>query len=184
MGSVLEVSGLTAGYERGRDVLRGVSFGIDDGDVLTVVGPNGSGKTTLLKAILGLVPIGSGNIKVLGAKGPLKGSSTGRGIAYIPQRLEPDRTFPLSVREFLLLGAERADQGAHINLLDLGPLLDRKMGELSGGQMQRALLAYAIARRPRLLLMDEPTSWVDAKGADCVLCVMEELKREKSPWWS
>jgi zinc transport system ATP-binding protein len=63
-------------------------------------------------------------------------------------------------------------------MLELQALMDKKVGDLSGGQMQRAMLAYAITKEPRLLIMDEPTSWVDVKGADCFLCIMEEFKKK------
>lgn len=170
---VLSVQDLHVSYGA-REVIKSVSFTICEGQVLAVAGPNGAGKTTLVRAILGLMPVTSGTIKL---DAPAHRDPEAR-VAYIPQRLEVDRTFPISLKE--MLGLSVADLGQmqrYVNLLDLGGLLDRMVGELSGGQMQRALLAYAALKEPSLLVMDEPTSWVDARGADCILCIIEEFKR-------
>jgi ABC-type Mn2+/Zn2+ transport system ATPase subunit len=173
---VLSAEDLTVGYD-GKEVLRGVSFTLSDGEVLAVIGPNGSGKTTLLRAALAITPISRGRVRVFG-KPPPGGAEAEGLIAYIPQRMEMDRTFPITLGEMLKLSTGRAPLQKYISMLELEGLLRMKVGELSGGQMQRALLAYAIAKEPRLLMMDEPTSWVDAKGADCVLCIMEEFKKK------
>ena len=78
----------------------------------------------------------------------------------------------------LALSAPKADMGKYLDLMELRPLLSRRVGELSGGQMQRALLAYAITKEPGLLVMDEPTSWVDTRGADCIICIIEEFRKK------
>ena len=171
---VLRAEGLSAGYG-GRLIVEGVSFTLRDGDVLAVVGPNGSGKTTLLRALLGMIRPEAGRVEILGRQG-LSPHDIERAVAYIPQRLEVDRTFPISLREMLDLSAPDADIERFLDFLELRPLLDTRVGDLSGGQLQRAMIAYAAAKGPRLLVMDEPTSWVDAKGADCALCIMEEFK--------
>ena len=175
-GFVIEASGLTAGYA-GREIIRDVSFGLRDGDVLAVVGPNGSGKTTLLRALLGMIRPSGGTVSLLGRSG-IRPSDIERLVAYIPQRFEIDRTFPLSLREMLSLSIKGGDYERHLDFLDLRDLLDRRVGDLSGGQLQRAMMAYAAAKDPRLLVMDEPTSWVDARGSDCALCIMEEFKKK------
>jgi ABC-type Mn2+/Zn2+ transport system ATPase subunit len=177
MSEVLRVEGLTVGYN-GKEVISGLSFSVEDGDVLAVIGPNGSGKTSLLKALLGLMPVKAGRFFIFG-KERLKAAE--RRIAYIPQRMELDRTFPISLGEMLNLhggGASTSLLNNYVDFLELRGLLSKRVGELSGGEMQRALLAYALIKEPRLLVMDEPTSWVDIKGADCVLCIMEEFKRK------
>jgi zinc transport system ATP-binding protein len=171
---VLRAEGLCAGYG-GRLIVKGVSFTLHDGDVLAVVGPNGSGKTTLLRALLGMIRPEAGRVEILGSQG-MRPQDVERTVAYIPQRLEVDRTFPISLREMLDLSAPEADVERFLDFLELRPLLDKRVGDLSGGQLQRAMMAYAAAKGPRLLVMDEPTSWVDAKGADCALCIMEEFK--------
>jgi len=172
--TVLRAEGLSAGYG-GRLIVEGVSFTLHDGDVLAVVGPNGSGKTTLIRALLGMIEPVAGRVEILGRKG-LGSRDVERAVAYIPQRMEIDRTFPISLREMLALSAPGADVERFLDFLELRPLLDSRVGDLSGGQLQRAMMAYAAAKGPRLLVMDEPTSWVDARGADCALCIMEEFK--------
>lgn len=177
MAIILSVEDISAGYNS-KPVLKGLSFTVSDGDVLAVIGPNGSGKTTLLKAILGMLPLKAGRIRFLPEGREALMAERERLIAYIPQRLEVDRTFPISLGEMLNLSLHGARLGKYVEMLELGGLLNERVGDLSGGQMQRALLAYAIVKEPRLLVMDEPTSWIDAKGADCVLCIMEEFRKK------
>jgi ABC-type Mn2+/Zn2+ transport system ATPase subunit len=174
MSEILRAEDISVGYD-GKPVIRGLSFTLNDGDVVAVLGPNGSGKTTLVRAVLSLMPLRSGRIVLFGRQ-RLSPSETERLIGYIPQRPELDRTFPISLSEMLGLSAGREAIDRYLDMLDLRGLLAKKVGDLSGGQVQRALLAYAIIKGPRLLVMDEPTSWVDARGADCVLCLMEEFK--------
>lgn len=174
MSAILRAEGIEAGYNS-KPVLRELSFTVRDGDVMAVIGPNGSGKTTLLKAILGTIPLKSGKVEFFWRQNNLDRE---RLIAYLPQRMEFDRTFPISLREMLGLGTPGANVEKYLDMLELRGLMGRRVGELSGGQMQRALLAYAISKEPELLIMDEPTSWIDVKGADCVLCIMEEFKKK------
>jgi ABC-type Mn2+/Zn2+ transport system ATPase subunit len=176
MGEILRAEGICAGWG-GTDVIRGPSFTLSQGEVLAVVGPNGSGKTTLLKAMLGLLPLRAGRLTLFGRE-RLRGAEAERLIAYIPQRLEIDRTFPISLREMLGLSVRGGDIERYLDMLELRGLLSLRVGELSGGQMQRALLAYAVIKEPALLVMDEPTSWVDARGADCILCIVEEFSKK------
>ncbi len=173
---VLRADGVTAGYGE-RAVLNGVTFALGPGEVMAVIGPNGSGKTTLLKAMLRMLPLKAGSFEYFGHK-RLAPSEAERRVAYIPQRLEFDRSFPITLREMLALSAPDADMGKYLDLLELRPLLGRRVGELSGGQMQRALLAYAVTKEPGLLVMDEPTSWVDTRGADCIICIIEEFRKK------
>lgn len=171
---ILNVQDIHVGYD-GKTVIKGLSFSVKDGDVLAVIGPNGSGKTTVLKAVLGIIPVKAGEVTLFGKEGLKKAE---RLLSYIPQRMEIDRTFPISLREMLGLSRPQTSIEKYIDMLELRELLSKKAGELSGGEMQRALLAYAIIKEPRLLIMDEPTSWVDVKGADCMLCIMEEFKKK------
>lgn len=174
MSEILRAEDISVGYD-GKPVIRGLSFTVNDGDVVAVLGPNGSGKTTLVRAVLSVMPLKSGRIVLFG-KERLRASEAERLIGYIPQRPELDRTFPISLGEMLGLSARREAVDRYVDMLGLRGLLAKKVGELSGGQMQRALLAYAVVKEPRLLVMDEPTSWVDASGADCLLCLMEEFR--------
>ena len=177
MAAVLEVRGLAASYGE-RAIFSDLTFDVAEGDVLAVVGPNGSGKTTLLRAMLGMMKPSYGSVSFLGRPLSGYGSELESMISYIPQRMDIDRTFPISLSEFLSLGPRRPQMEKYLDILDLRGLMDSRVGALSGGQMQRALLALAVLKGPRLLVMDEPTSWVDVRGADCIVCIMEEFKRQ------
>ncbi len=174
MSEVIRAENIRAGYD-GRAVLRGMSFTVYDGDVVAVLGPNGSGKTTLLRALLGIIPLREGKVMLFG-KERLGESEWESSVSYIPQRVELDRTFPITVQEMLALSKRGPEADRYIGMLELRGLLNKKVGDLSGGQMQRVLLAYALIKGPGLLIMDEPTSWVDARGASCILCIIDELK--------
>jgi|GEM_PF-1825899 len=177
MKEVIAADNISAGYD-GRRVIEGLSFTANGGNVVAVLGPNGSGKTTLLKALLGMIPLKEGSVRLFGQR-PGVSELEGK-IAYMPQRLEIDRTFPITLGEMLSLSKQGAlaDHRVehYIDMLEIRSHFDKKVGDLSGGQMQRALLAYALIKEPGLFIMDEPTSWVDVRGASCTLCIIEELR--------
>jgi zinc transport system ATP-binding protein len=158
----------------GQPVLRGVNLKIPRGQVVALIGPNGSGKTTLLRCLLGLQKMDSGEIRLFGEKDFRRALPR---IGYVPQRLSLERSFIVSVREFLSLRLEATrhwfwrSHKATDNLLrevmaEIGvePLLDRPMAALSGGQLQRVLIAFSLLKKPELLLLDEPTAGVDTPG--------------------
>lgn len=158
----IDVSHLTVRYGL-TTVLDKVTFSVARGEIVAIIGPNGSGKTTLLQAILGLQPY-EGVIRVNGR--PVR-ESLGK-IGYVPQRFAFDRTFPLTVGEFLRLrGAKPKHRDwrqavlAEVNLTGGEGTL---VGELSGGELQRLLIANALMAEPELLLLDEPTAGVDRAG--------------------
>lgn len=166
--TILSIRSLSVNYD-GMKALEGVDLDIYDDDFIGVIGPNGGGKTTLVKAIMGAVPY-SGTISVA--------DELRRGnhfkIGYMPQVSQFDMSFPISIEEVVLSGLQ-ADKGffsrysradkmkAHALLEQMGisDLASRPIGEVSGGQMQRALLCRAIIAEPKLLILDEPTNFVD-----------------------
>ncbi|NTV02762.1 MAG: ABC transporter ATP-binding protein [Chlorobiaceae bacterium] len=174
--------GVTLG---GMKVLDGLSMTVYKGDFLAVLGPNGGGKTTLLRVILGLEQPSSGTVTVFGAR---PGHAPGR-IGYVPQRLFFDRDFPISVEEVVLMGRlprrrliqryGRIDRDrAHeaIETVGLARLKHKRIGTLSGGELQRALIARALAGEPELLLLDEPTASVDPDMKTTVYDLLDRLK--------
>ena len=175
MAEVIRAEGISAGYGN-TPVFDGLSFALKDGEVMALIGQNGSGKTTLLRALLGLMPLRKGSVKLFG-KERLSPAERETLISYLPQRMEPDRTFPISLGEMLNLGSG-GSAAKYTEMLGLGGLLHKRVGDLSGGQFQKALLAYSLSKEPKLLIMDEPTSWIDAKGSDCFLCVIEEFRKK------
>lgn len=152
------------------EVLRDVSLTVDPGEIVTIVGPNGSGKTTLLRAIVGATPAASGRIT----------AAPGLVIGYVPQRLHVDPTLPITVSRFLSLpgGASRDDKAAALARAGVPDIANRQMSKLSGGQLQRVLLARALVARPQLLLLDEPTAGLDQPGSAAFYQLIDDVRRE------
>jgi zinc transport system ATP-binding protein len=154
---ILEIRNLTVTYGD-HVILNELNFWVNSGEIVAIIGPNGSGKTTLLKAILGLIPH-RGEVKIFGRPPKL-----GLGdIGYVPQTLDFDRTFPLTVEEFLDFIRVKNRQWREEVLEEAGvtAFTDKRIGELSGGQLQRLLIAKALLKEPKLLMLDEATSGVD-----------------------
>lgn len=151
-----------------RVILSDVNFTVDEGDFIAITGPNGGGKTTLLRLILGLLKPTSGEIIFCDESGK---ATTPPAIGYLPQKNSVDAHFPINVREVVssgLLATKNLTKSDHdarvaelLDMVGLKELIDRPIGALSGGQLQRALFARAIARRPSLLVLDEPLSYLD-----------------------
>ncbi|MBV9439246.1 MAG: metal ABC transporter ATP-binding protein [Candidatus Eremiobacteraeota bacterium] len=165
--------------------LNGIDLTLPRGTALGVVGPNGSGKSTLLKAIAGLVAPDAGSVLVQGQRPRALTPGT---IGYVPQVEDVDWQFPVSVRDVVAMGRyprvpafrpfsahDREAVVRAIDALGLAPIADRHISELSGGQQQRAFVARAIAQEPLLLLLDEPTTGVDAATEDALLGLVREL---------
>lgn len=179
---VLENVGVRRG---GEEILTAVNCGFARGQVTAIIGPNGAGKTTLLQAVLGLLPY-NGTMRYFGPDGVER---NGRPrVGYVPQRLGFDRALPITVLEFLALMLQRrpiwlgikpsAREAAHEALVRLhaGHLLTRPLEGLSGGEIQRVLLAAALMDEPELLLLDEPVSAVDIAGGHLFCDVLEETR--------
>ncbi len=186
----VDTHGLSVRYDR-VVALDGVTFSLSGGVALGIVGPNGSGKSTLLKTIAGLIAPVAGSLTVFGKRPRDLAPGT---IGYVPQIEEVDWNFPASVRDVVAMGRyprlgafarftkrDRAAVDAALEALDLTKLAARHISELSGGQQQRAFVARAIAQEPDLLLLDEPTTGVDAATEDSLLHVIRSLVARGMP---
>ncbi len=179
----ISVEHLWAGYGN-ENVLEDVSLHVRPLDFVGLIGPNGGGKTTLIKVLLGLLQPSRGTVAIMGE--PV---TTGRRhLGYVPQIVEFDRDFPISVWDVTRMGrlgkrpplhrysAEDDDVVADaLRRVDLLDLRSRPIGDLSGGQRQRVYIARALAARPEILLLDEPTSSVDARTSASVYELLREL---------
>lgn len=172
---VLEVKNLTVSFDK--DVVIGdLSFSVGKGEVIAIVGPNGAGKSVLFRALLGLIPY-SGKIDWV----------TGSKIGYVPQKFNIDKDFPITVKEFLRMKSK--NYGSIMSALEsVGlkdkngdthhtehHLLDQRVGWLSGGQLQRVLVAWAILDNPDVLLFDEPTTGIDVGGEETIYNLLKKL---------
>lgn len=172
----------------GTPILRGVNMRVPQGQIVALIGPNGSGKTTLLRCLLGLQRFNQGEIRIFGERDVRKALPR---IGYVPQRLSLERSFILSVREFLALrlketrhwffkSHEQLDELIKPALVQIGVegILDRPIAQLSGGQLQRVLIAFALLHKPELLLLDEPTAGVDTPGEETFYDLIASVQRQ------
>jgi manganese transport system ATP-binding protein len=171
--------------------LVGATLRVHFGEALGIVGPNGSGKSTLLKTIAGLLTPSSGELEVLGS--PPRRLAPGT-IAYVPQVEAVDWSFPATVWDVVAMGRfahlrfwerfgdhDRAAVQRALEMVNIGHLRERHIAHLSGGQQQRVFVARAIAQEPKLLLLDEPTTGVDAATEDTLCAIVRELVHEGLP---
>jgi zinc transport system ATP-binding protein len=164
--NILEVSNLTVKVQD-RTILENVSFKVKRGTTLAIVGPNGAGKTMLFRALLGLVP----------HTGEIKWAKDVR-IGYVPQKLAAT-DIPISVKEFLSF-KKGSDMEKCLHAVGLDKaVLDRALGVLSGGQLQRVLIAWAVIDEPNILLFDEPTTGVDIDSEEAVYEMLNALEHER-----
>ncbi len=155
----------------GEKIICNLSFELKEGQTLTILGPNGAGKTVLLKTLLGLFPY----------KGEIKWKE-GVKVGYVPQRVPFVKDFPISIKEFFELKTKRKEEAKEI-LKTVGfdeNFLEKPLGELSSGQYQRILVAWALIQNPNVLLFDEPTSGIDISGEETIYQLLERLKKERN----
>ena len=182
--ALITCNNLTLGYN-GREIIQNLSFQVDRGNYLCIVGENGSGKSTLMRTILGLQAPMSGQIQ----KGDALKESQ---IGYLPQQTPVQKDFPASVWEVVLSGCEgscgwrpyytKAEKDRaleNIRSMGLSNLINRCYRELSGGQQQRVLLARALCATDTLLFLDEPVSGLDPKVTEEMYALIEKLNREQ-----
>ncbi len=183
MDEVLAVEHVGVSFP-GHRVLDDVSFRLHRGEFCGLIGANGSGKTTLLRTILGLLKPNTGRISI-------DGGERGRSVGYVPQKISLDPSVPLRARDLVALGLDGHVLGlplrtrsrdrsvdAMIEAVDAGAFADRRVGNLSGGQQQRILIAHALVRRPRLLLLDEPLANLDIRSVAEIVVLLRRLSSE------
>jgi len=191
MGNILEIKNLVCGYVE-KEIIKQVSFSAKEGEFLGIIGPNGSGKTTLLRSITGLLKYWEGEVLYNGrniSKIPLR--EFAQNVAVLPQILNIN--FSFTVQQLVLMGRypylkkfqsiSKKDLDIAKNsmsLTDISHLTERRVGELSGGEWQRVLIAQALTQEPKLLLLDEPTTHLDITHQIETLDLIKKLNKEKN----
>ena len=186
MSLAVELEGVSFGYRTGQPVLEGLSLGVGEGEFVAVAGPNGGGKTTLLRIVLGLERPGEGKAILFGE--PAHRFSRRRVLGYLPQRAQLGGDAPATVREVVSAGRlaasgligpmRRRDRelvSEAIQRVGLDTVADTPLRTLSGGMQQRAFIAKAIAGEPSLLVLDEPTTGVDAESQESLAALLDRL---------
>lgn len=180
----LEVHDLSVAYHQ-KPVLYGIDLAMPAGKLIGIVGPNGAGKSTFIKAVMGLLPLSSGWVRVYGKSY----RENCRRVGYVPQRESVDWDFPVNVLDVVLMGrygrlrlGQRPTKHDHevardcLEKVHMLPYARRQIGNLSGGQQQRVFLARALAQESDLYLMDEPFVGVDAATEAAIITLLRELK--------
>jgi ABC-type Mn2+/Zn2+ transport system ATPase subunit len=179
---IFKMNGLTLAYGD-RTILSNINLVVRPGEFWFLLGPNGVGKTTLLKALLGMHQPQQGHLQ-LHPK-----FAQGNFVGFVPQRCDLNPTLPTTVKEFVLLGLAgiRTSKGAELERLrwalekmKLEEMIDKNYWSLSGGQRQRALVARALIRRPKLLIVDEPTKDLDLTAANALMESLTDLNRKEN----
>jgi zinc transport system ATP-binding protein len=189
MAPAVTIEGLSFSYGS-QKALENIALTVARGTTLGIVGPNGGGKTTLAKLLLGILRPTSGLIRIAGLS-PAMAVRRGHLIGYLPQHPPSRAALPLSVRQVVQLGlagktglfrGRSAEDGEFVETLlhrvGVAHLSEKPVASLSGGQLQRVYIARALAPRPMLLLLDEPTTGIDTSGQQQFIELLQELKRE------
>lgn len=189
--SLINVTDLSFSYRPAQPILEHISLSIEPGDYVGIIGPNGSGKTTFLKLLLGLLPLQQGSITLFGQS--IQGFKAWEKIGYVPQAgFEGETNFPATVGEVIAAGylsqsffpnqTERQQLKAKVeamaDIVGIRHLLKRRIGELSGGEEQRAFIAQALLSNPELLVLDEPTAGIDLATEESFYALLERLNTE------
>lgn len=168
---LLEAKEISLSFDK-RQILKNISFSVRKSEIVTIIGPNGSGKTTLSRIILGLTQPQSGNVFL----------KPGMQIGYMPQKLMIDKALPLTIERFLLLQlGNKKDSREHfkqvVEEIGITHLLKSQIHDISGGELQRVLLARALLPVPELLVLDEPVQGVDIQGQSEFYQLIEKIRR-------
>lgn len=165
----------------GQTILHEISFKIEKGDILVIIGPNGSGKTTLLKLILGVIKPDKGTVLINN-----RNVKTALGkIAYVPQKFDFDRSTPITVKEFIAL--EKCGKREHglryisdaLAQVGMTGKENKKLGVLSGGEFQRLMIARALLHEKELLIFDEPAAGIDLQGEATIYSLISQINQKK-----
>lgn len=187
--TIVELKDVDYAYVEGDNILEDVSLTLDSDDFLGLIGPNGGGKTTLLKVILGLLKPDSGEVRVFGEK-PKQGRDQ---VGYVPQYAKIDLDYPINAHQVVLMGllgykpqfsrytaGEKAQAMEALRQVGMEQHAATQIGELSGGQRQRVLIARALVRKPKLLILDEPTSSVDPASEENFFNLLQEINTQSA----
>lgn len=183
---VISVKNLTVSYQK-KPAIKSINLKITEGSIVGIIGPNGAGKSTLIKAILGLLPYDTGEVKIFGKNL----DESRKRISYIPQREQFDWDFPINVEDVVMMGRyshlgmfsfpgkkDKEIVQEKIQKVGMQDFRSRQIRNLSGGQQQRIFLARALAQESDIYLMDEPFVGVDAKTERTIFDLMNELKEQ------
>lgn len=188
--NIIEVEHVSFSFSRTANVLEDITLSVHKGDYLGIIGPNGGGKTTLLKIMLGLLRPTSGSIKLFGQD--IRNFKDWYKIGYVAQKATNfDIHFPATVEEIVLMGSyghrglfrfpTAEDKKRALDALaqvEMSPYKDTRIGDLSGGQQQRALIARALAAKPEVIFLDEPTVGVDANAQEQFYMLLRKLNAD------
>lgn len=180
---IIAIRNLSFAYS-GHPVLEEINLTIREGDFVAMIGPNGGGKTTLLKLMLGLLAPTGGSIRIFGQP-PRQVSHR---VGYMPQNVHVNTHFPVTAMDVVLMGklkpgkpwtryssGDRLEAHKALDRLGMGAFCNRRVGELSGGQLQRVFVARALVSEPRVLFLDEPTANIDTRGQAEFYGLLKEL---------
>mgnify|MGYP001042939731 FL=1 len=191
MNKVIEITNLSFKYDK-EIILDDINLEVFEGEFVSIVGPNGAGKTTLIKILLNLIPFNQGTIKIFN-KDISKDKSYLEYIGYLPQISNIDKNFPITAKEAILISKykrkglfslpnfvytlqDKIEVEKIIKLLNLEDKKDKKLSELSGGQIQKLLLARALIRNIKILILDEPTNFIDPKSKTELIDIISKIK--------
>ncbi len=189
MALIIDIKSLDFSYERTK-VLCGIDLQVEAGTTLGLIGPNGGGKTTLIKLLIGLLKPDRGEIRIAGLSPP-KAVARGDLIGYLPQNPSFESRFPICVRQLVQMGLAgrtgmlRSHAADDLRFVDelieraaLTDIADQPVSHISGGQLQRALIARALAPRPKILILDEPTTGIDMRNQRAFVDLIAQLKAD------
>ena len=180
--NIVEIKNLTVLYDSVK-ALDDVSFSINQNDFLGIIGPNGAGKSTLFSCMLGLLQNYEGEIKFFG-QDIKKSKKYLKEIGYVPQKPIFEKNFPATVREVVRMGLlrnipeKRVDEV--LQQVWIHELANRRIGELSGGQQQRVFIAKALASEPKILILDEPVTGIDASSTEIFYSILRDLNQKQN----